>query len=120
MFDFRLDDDGQIELSSIGEATHDFVMETCYPELDKAQATAELDEAGLEYSATGQEQIRQAVELERARLWNSQRPAKEVETALGRGIQKQLGAASVVVDRIVRDAAKRRLQSKEGEDKKPN
>jgi hypothetical protein len=120
MFDFRLDDDGHIEISSIGEATHDFVMETCYPELDKAQATAELDEAGLEYSAKGQEQIRQAVELERTRLWNSQKPAKEAETALGRDIQKQLGAASVVVDRIVRDAAKRRLQSKEGEDKKPN
>ena len=99
---------------------HDFVMETCYPELDKAQTTAELDEAGLEYSEKGQEQIRQAVESERTRLWNSQAPGKEAETALGRDIQKQLGAASVVVDRIVRQAAKKRLQSKEGEGKKPN
>src|SRR6266851_3298849 len=43
MFDFRLDDDGQIELADIGEATHDYVMETCYPELDKAFAMADWD-----------------------------------------------------------------------------
>jgi hypothetical protein len=29
MFDFRLDDDGQIELADMGEATQDYVMETC-------------------------------------------------------------------------------------------
>jgi hypothetical protein len=41
MFDFRLTDDGAIELGDIGGATHDFIMETCYPELDKALSTAE-------------------------------------------------------------------------------
>ena len=29
MFDFRLSDDGQIELAGIGEATEEYVMETC-------------------------------------------------------------------------------------------
>jgi hypothetical protein len=58
--------------------------------------------------------------LERTRLWSSQPPVKEAETELGRGIQKQLGAASVVVNRVVREAAKKRLRSKEGEGKKPN
>jgi hypothetical protein len=40
MFDFRLDDDGQIELANIGEATtHDHLMRTCYAELEKTQRT---------------------------------------------------------------------------------
>jgi hypothetical protein len=119
MFDFRLSDDGQIELADIGESTHDCIMETCYPELGKTFASAEWDETGL-YSEKGHEQIRKAVELERTRLWSSQPPVKEAQTELGRGIQKQLGAASVVIDRVVREAAKRRLKSKEGEGKKPN
>jgi len=45
---------------------------------------------------------------------------KQAETGLGREIQKQIGAASVVVNRIVREAAKKRLKSKEGEGTKPN
>ena len=95
-------------------------METCYPDLDKALATAEWDEPGEDYLEKGHEQIRDAVELERTRLWDSQRPAKEAETGSGREIQKQIGAASVVVNRIVREAARKRLESMEGEGKKPN
>jgi hypothetical protein len=120
MFDFRLRDDGQIELADIGGSTHDCIMETCYPELNKAFASAEWDAAGQGQSANGSEQIREAVELERTRLWDSQPPAKEAETGLGREIQKQTGAPSVVVNRIVREAAQKRLKSREGEGKKPN
>ena len=120
MFDFRLGDDGQIELADLGESTHDCIMETCYPELNKAFAAAEWDESGLGYSEKGRKQIREAVELERTRLWDSQPPAKEAETGLGREIQKQMGAASVVVNRIVQETARKRLESKEGEGKKPN
>jgi hypothetical protein len=65
MFDFRLRDDGQIELADIGEATHDFIMETCYPELDKTTSTAEWDFEGSDFSSSGHKQIREAVELER-------------------------------------------------------
>jgi hypothetical protein len=120
MFDFRLRDDGEIELANVGETTQESIMETCYPELGKAVVTAEEDDSGLGYSAKGLDQIRQAVELERTRLWVDQPPAKEAETALGREIQKQTGAASVLVNRIVRDAARKRLKSKEGEGRKPN
>lgn len=120
MFDFRLGDDGQIELADIGESTHDCIMETCYPELDKAFDAAEWNETGLDHAEEAHKQIRAAVELERTRLWHSQPPAKEAETGIGRAIQKQTGAASVVVNRIVREVAKKRLKSKEGEGKKPN
>src|SRR5215475_4436932 len=92
MFDFRLGDDGEIELANVGETTQESIMETCYPELGKAVATAEWDDSSVGYSAKGLDQIRQAVELERTRLWEDQTPAKEAETALGRDIQKQTGA----------------------------
>jgi hypothetical protein len=120
MFDFRLGDDGQIELADIGEAAHDCIMEACYPELDNAFATAEWEETGLDYSAKGREQIRVAVEVERTRLRDNQPPAKGAETGIGREIQKHTGAPSVLVNRIVREAARKRLESKEGEGKKPN
>ena len=120
MLDFRLDDDGQIELAEIGEFTRARIMEACYPELNKTFRTAQLDETGLGYSTKGQEQIREAVKLERTRLWDDLPPGQEAETGLGRELQKQTGAASVVVNRIVQEAAKKRLKSKEGEGKKPN
>lgn len=120
MFDFRLRDDGQIELVDVGESTRDCIMETCYPDLDRVFATVEWDESGLDYSEKGRQQIREAVELERTRLSGRRSPAKEAATELGREIQKQTGAASVVVNRIVRRAASRRLKSREGESGKPN
>jgi hypothetical protein len=120
MFDFRLDDDGEIELAEIGEATQDCIMETCYPELDKAFAAADWDETGVGYSAKGYERIREAVEVERKRLWVNQPPAKQADTELGREIQKQTGAPSVLVNRMVREAARKRLESDEDEGKKPN
>jgi hypothetical protein len=120
MFDFRLRDDGEIELADIGEATYDFILGTCYPEFEKALSTAESDENGLDFSSEEQKQIRDAVERERTRLWDSQSLAKKAETELGRDIQKQTGAPSVLVNRIVRQAMTKRLQSKEVQGKKPN
>jgi hypothetical protein len=120
MFDFRLRDDGEIELARIGESTDAFIMETCYPDLNKAFVTAEMAETGLHFSAKGREQIREAVQFERTRLWDSQPPVKEAETGVGRELQKQTGAASVVVNRIVREAAKGLLKSTDSEGKKPN
>ncbi len=95
-------------------------METCYPELDNAFATTEWDETGLDYSSKGRERIRAAVESERTRLRDCQPRAKGAETELGREIQNQTGAPSVLVNRIVREAARKRLVSYEGEGKKPN
>jgi hypothetical protein len=120
MFDFQLNDSGAIELADIGEATDDFIMETCYPELDQAFATAEWDESGVDFSTNGHAQIRAAVELERTRLRDSRRPVKAAETELGREVQRQTGAPSVLVNRILREAARKRLQSYDGQGEKPN
>jgi hypothetical protein len=67
MFDFRLNDLGQIELAQIGENTEEFVMDKCYPELEKVLAEVETDENEV-YTSTALEQIRGAVEHERKRL----------------------------------------------------
>jgi hypothetical protein len=72
MFDFRLRDDGEMELADIGGATQEFIMETCYPELAKASSSAEWDDDGWDFSSSGQETIRKAVESERTRLWKDQ------------------------------------------------
>jgi hypothetical protein len=120
MFDFRLADDGRIELANIGESTEERIMEACYPKLSDALATAERDESEQGFSEKGRQQIREAVELERTRLWDKQPQGKAAETELGRQIQDQIDAPSVLVDRIVRRAAGKRLMSKEGEGKKPN
>ena len=89
MFDFRLLDDGHIELVNIGESTHELIMEACYPELDKAFASAEWDETGpgFGYSEKGHEQIRKAVELERTRLWSSQPPVRKPKRSLDAGFR---------------------------------
>jgi len=43
MFDFRLNDLGEIELIQAGENTEEFIMEKCYPELGRVLADAETD-----------------------------------------------------------------------------
>ena len=120
LFDFRLRDDGEIELADIGEASYAFVMKNCYPELDEALGVAESADGGSDFSSEAQKQIRKAVERERTRLWDNQPAAKTAETELGRAIQKQTGAPSVMVDRIVRQAAKKRLHSMKTTGGKPN
>ena len=120
LFDFRLTEDGQIELAGIGETTYEHIVKICYPELGKALGKAEWCRDGFSLTASSQRRIRRAVQTERARLWDTQPEGGEAETELGREIQKRTGAASVLVNRIVREAARKRLQSKEGEGKKPN
>jgi hypothetical protein len=68
MFDFRLGDDGRIELASTGESTEEGIMKACYSDLSEALATAEWDDGGNDYSEAGRKQVREAVELECTRL----------------------------------------------------
>ena len=120
LLDFRLTGDGEFELANVGEYTHRCIMETCYPELDKVMATAELDGTEEGHSAKGEKQIREAVELERTRLRGADLAPSNADTEIGRDIQRQTDAPGVLVNRIVREAASKRLKTKEGEGKKPN
>jgi hypothetical protein len=120
MFDFRLSDEGEIELAQVGECTHEIIMEKCYPVLDEALGAAEFDDQGQGYTEKGHEAIRQAVECERTRLWDNQPSPKEADTELGRQIQRQFDAPSVMVNRTVRRMATRILRSDAGSNKRPN
>jgi len=119
MFDFRLDDDGEMELTDVGEAAQELIMRKCYPVLDAAFGDAEFNEKGGSTEKSRQK-IREAVEKERSRLWENQPKPKAASTELGRKIQEQTGAASVLVDRIVRDTGRKILESDHGEDGEPN
>jgi hypothetical protein len=98
LVDFRLDADGHLELNQFGESTQGEIMETAFPELEKTQS---------EDPAV----IRQAVELERTRLWETQKETKEAKTEIGQRLQEQLGAAAVVADRAVEREAKEVLKN---------
>ena len=93
---FRLTDDGELTLESLGEVTEDALWEFCYPVLDGVVP----DEAPEHWSTQQWAAVRQAVLKERARVHPEE--VAEPETALGRDIKTQLGAPTALVDEIVR------------------
>jgi hypothetical protein len=107
LVDFRLNDEGRLELKQFGEATLDEIMEKAFPELDKTLLSDDLDETSEAYTVA----IRQAVELERKRLWKKKKRVKQAKTEWGQEIQKQMGAAAVVADRAVERGAKEILKN---------
>ena len=90
-------------LEGVGEDTEDALWEFCYPVLDRVKG--EIFGTPTPADAT---RIRQAVREERERV----RPAEvdEPETELGRDIRKQLGAPTVLVDRVVREGGEEPLR----------
>jgi hypothetical protein len=98
LVDFRLNDDGNLELNEFGESTLNEIMEEAFPELEKTQS---------EDPAV----IRQAVELERTRLWGKKKKTKQAKTEIGQRLQKELGAAAVVADRAIEREAKEVLKN---------
>jgi hypothetical protein len=97
LVDFRLTDDGHLELNQFGESTLDEIMEKAFPELERMKS----DDPAI---------ISQAVELERTRLSGKKKKTKEAKTGIGQRLQKQFGAAAVVADRAVERQAKEILK----------
>jgi hypothetical protein len=119
MADFRLRDDGEINLTNLSGETHEVVWDTCYPALrdlmasDKAIDIEDSDKSGV------RECVRKAVEHERTRLWDNQ-PVDEPATEIGRRIAGHMGTSAVVADYYVQGVAKQILEFDDGEDRKPN
>ena len=113
MFDFSLNDRGEIEMAGIGEATEAFVRDECYPDLEQVMLDAR-NEAG-DYTREGLEHVKVAVEHERIRLWHSTSKSDPPDTELGRRLQREMDAPSVMANKAVRKIAKRILGSKKGE-----
>jgi hypothetical protein len=119
MVDFRLNDQGEIELGQFGEDTERFVWETCYPELHTF-LSSEPPEDGGESPAEVSESIRRAVQHERARLWGNQPECPQAKTEVGRTLQKRLRTVGPVADYYVEEMANRILESTDDKGGKPN
>ena len=111
LIDFHLDDEGHLQLGDLGEGTENEIMAQAFPDLEEALGSdelVELDDTSEEYRA----KVRHAVEQERQRLWDKQHRKKRrsPKTELGKSIQKQTGAAAVVVDRWVEEIGEQILE----------
>jgi len=114
LVDFTLKEDGGLELSDFdscgfGERTIDEIMQKAYPMLEETFMSDELhemEEGGSEYQSA----IRKAVEAERERLKGGKKKIKEPKTELGKEIQRQTGAPTVMIDRITERVAKENLK----------
>ena len=92
MIDFRLNDQGGIELADFGEETAEFIWDHCYPDLDQLLSSEDgLHHLGGERKREVTKKIRRAVEHERKRLWSVQADCTPARTVLGQELQKRLG-----------------------------
>jgi hypothetical protein len=119
MADFRLNDAGEIEFAQFGEETREVVWNTCYPTLRELLDNDKVTDMSGEVKPAAKKRVRKAVEHERTRLWEDQ-PADEPATERGKQIARHMGTSAVVADYYVDLAARRILQSDDGEDGKPN
>jgi hypothetical protein len=108
MAHFRLTDTGELEFEEFGEVTEDVLFETAYPDLNGALLDSPCDEQTGQPTPEGAEMIRAAVAQERQRVKRKEVP--EPETELGRKIKSQTDAPTQLVDRIVRNVGKERLE----------
>jgi hypothetical protein len=106
LFDFRLNDLGEIELGLVGSTTIDFIMEQCYPELERLLTDAETTDEDGKYTPAALKQIRAAVENERTRCLGGEREPERAGAQLGRGLQSRMDPAKVVMIREVRRTAR--------------
>jgi hypothetical protein len=120
MVDFRLDDEGHLELNEFGEETNSFIREHCYPELEAVLASGAIKSDPGEYAPVDKAIIKNAVDRERTRLWNGDTEGAQAKTELGKRIQESMRTTGPVADHYVKLAAKRILESDAGEDGKPN
>ena len=89
LVNFQLGDDGRLTLEGFGEDTHDAIRARCYPTFQTDTPTSE------------------DVERERRRI-KVREP--EPTTELGKELKAQSDLATVLVDKVVSDHAKRTLR----------
>lgn len=119
MVDFRLNDQGEIELKQFGEDTEDLIWKISYPKLHACLLNVMSMDDG-KHSAKARQSIRKAVQHERERLWTNQAAHPQAETEIGKTLQKQLRTTGSVADYYVEEMANRILKSDDDKGGKPN
>ena len=108
MVDFRLTDDGDLELQAFGENSEDDIWNRAFPVVSEAIVNLPATKAGSPTPA-GQERIRKAVQAERQRL-RGKKKVKPAETELGKSVQRQMGAPAALINRYVKQTARELLK----------
>lgn len=112
-----LTDRGDLVLEGFGEGTKEEMVSLAYPVLEQAleDAWADEDYDGYEsLPADRRSAITRAVEHERSRLRLDDTQTKEPLTEVGRDVKYQTDMPTVLIDRIVRTAAKKTLKRFKG------
>jgi len=103
--DFKLNDQGKLELSEFGEATHEGIMEKGYPLLWKTLTSDELISL-KEDSEQYRKQVGIAVEMERKRLIGRDREPPAARTEWGKRLQKEDDFPAAKADRLTEQVGK--------------
>jgi hypothetical protein len=103
MVDFRLNDEGDLELNEFGESCRDAILEMAYPRLLEAMTAAPVTPSGGT-TAEGKAMVRKAVEEERTRPLKPTRFPQPATEAAGT-LQKKLGASAAYANEAVEEMA---------------
>lgn len=103
MVDFKLSNDGELELQAFGEDSLNDIWERAYPVLSQTRLNAPTNSAG-ELTSSGKEMICNAVQAEKQRL-TGKKKRKFADTELGKSVQSQMGAPAILVNRYVKQVA---------------
>jgi hypothetical protein len=121
MIDFRLNDEGEIELADFGEETADFMWDHSHPHLDQVRSSDDvIGNSNGDRKRERNKKMRRAVEHERKRLCVVQREGSPATTEAGRLLQERLRTVGPVADHCVQLAADQILRRRTGEKGKPN
>jgi hypothetical protein len=103
MVDFKLTDDGDLELQAFGERSQEDIWGRAYPVICQTMLNTPRDSEG-ELIESGKEMIRKAVQAEKERL-TGKKKRKLADTELGRSVQSQMDAPAALVNRYVKQIA---------------
>jgi hypothetical protein len=117
---FALTDRGELALDRFGEGTKDEVLSFGYPLLENVLDEAyrgEGDEDDESLPPNRRAAIARAVEQERNRLELEETATTEPQTELGRDVKSRTDMPTVLIDRLVRKRATKRLRNFKGRGK---
>ena len=117
---FTLTDQGELALERFGEGTKEGVVSFAYPLLESALADAYCGAGFESYESLPPNRraaIARAVEQERSRLDREETATTEPQTELGRAIKGRTDMPTILIDRLVRKGATKKLKNFKGRGK---